>query len=131
MVMSSEDITNYQRSDNYNKVILEEFTEYSALWITVNDGNRSQMSFYFYNYNLAGDLSFWEDAGILIVKTQVFFRQKDNCWYFLNFHDLNLLRRTIFYDKFQGEKEISSSEDEAIAYCLQVDFSCEIQTWND
>ena len=43
--MNSEDITNYQQSDNYNKVNLWNFVEYSALWTSPNDGNRSQNEF--------------------------------------------------------------------------------------
>ena len=72
MVMSSEEITNYQQSDNYNKVILLRKIEYSALWITENDGNRSQMSFYFHSYNLSRDLSLEKMQAFLIEKTQVF-----------------------------------------------------------
>ena len=55
----SEDIINFQQSDNYNKVILREiFTDYSALWITRGDENGSQMSFH--------DWAYWEEQSFVI-----------------------------------------------------------------
>ena len=35
-------------------------------------------------------------------------------------------KNNLFYNKFQDEKEISGSDDEAIAFCLQVD----VFPWN-
>ena len=72
---------------------------------------------------LSGISLSWEDAGALIEKTQVFFRQKDNCGDFLNLHDWTCWKEQSFYDKLQDEK--GNKQLGWRDYCLlfAVDFS--------
>ena len=61
----------------------------------------------------------WKDTGFLLDRKTT----AEISWTFMIW---TCWEDQLFYDKFQDEKEISSSEDEAIAYCFVGRFFCEI-----
>ena len=127
--MSFKDITNYQQSDNYNKV--NPFLEYCCVFSFANNRQwRKQNSneFLFSWIKSCRGSLFWEDAGILIRGHRFSFGQKDKCWEFLNCRDLGLVEKDKSFWQCRGMK-ISSSDNEAIAYCF-VDYrQGSIQEW--